>query len=489
MSITFNDIPGNLRVPFVAVEFDATLASQGSQLLAYSGLLIGQSLVTGTAGDDTLHKVTSAEAVATLAGRGSILHRMAIAWFASNTFTELWIGVVPDGGTQAEGTLQIGTGTATAGGTIALYLGGVRIGVAVNVGDDQDAIAAAVVVAVNLLTDLPVTAAAVADLITFTFNNGGLVGNEYDIRLNHNDGEALPAGIPVEVIVPMASGATAPSLTNIIAALGDQWFQVWAHPYNDATSLSAIETELARRFGPTTMIDGVAFTSLAGTFSELSSLGTGRNSPHSSIVAQAGKLPLTPPMEYAAEVGAIAAKEGQKDPARPFQTLALVNARPPAESDLFTLEERNLLLFDGIATSRANVNTAQLDRLITTFQTNASGGDSTAFLDVTTMLTLLFLRYSFRTRMQARYPRHKLADNGTRFGPGQFVITPLIGKAEALGWFREQEERGLVENFAQFKADLVVLRSPSDPNRLEFLLPPDLINQLIVTAAKIQFRL
>jgi phage tail sheath gpL-like len=35
----------------------------------------------------------------------------------------------------------------------------------------------------------------------------------------------------------------------------------------------------------------------------------------------------------------------------------------------------------------------------------------------------------------------------------------------------------------------VVERNAADPNRLDFLLPPDLINGFIVGAANIQFRL
>jgi phage tail sheath gpL-like len=101
----------------------------------------------------------------------------------------------------------------------------------------------------------------------------------------------------------------------------------------------------------------------------------------------------------------------------------------------------------------------------------------------------MILRFDFRTLMQTKYPRHKLADDATAFGAGQEVMTPQLGKAEALNWFRNNEERGLVENFDQFKADLVVVRNIPDPDRLDFLLPPDLINQLIVTAAQIQFRL
>ncbi|MNG29476.1 Phage tail sheath protein [compost metagenome] len=62
-------------------------------------------------------------------------------------------------------------------------------------------------------------------------------------------------------------------------------------------------------------------------------------------------------------------------------------------------------------------------------------------------------------------------------------------KAEALAKFREWEELGLVENIDDFKANLVAERNASDPNRLDVLLPPDLVNQLRIIANKIQFRL
>jgi phage tail sheath gpL-like len=131
----------------------------------------------------------------------------------------------------------------------------------------------------------------------------------------------------------------------------------------------------------------------------------------------------------------------------------------------------------------------QLDRIITTYQTNAAGAEDTAYLDATTMLTLLYFRYSWRVRLMTRYPRHKLASDGARFGPGQAVMTPALGRAEALFWFQEMEELGLAEGFDQFKQDLVVERNQANPNRLDVLLPPDLVNQLIVTASKVQFRL
>jgi phage tail sheath gpL-like len=265
---------------------------------------------------------------------------------------------------------------------------------------------------------------------------------------------------------------------------------VWAHPYIDSTNLTAIETELASRFGPLRSIDGIAITSAAGSFSTLTTLGDGRNSQHSVIVAQPGATPLTPPMEFAAEVAALVALHGAADPARPFQTLAMTRVMAPAEDDQWSLDERNLMLYDGIATTkRAAGGVVQLERIITTYQTSPAGAADTAYLDATTLLTLLYLRYDWRTRIQARYPRHKLANDGTRFGSGQAIVTPKLMEGEALGWFRDMESLGLVEGFGQFERDLVVERNVADPNRIDVLLPPDLINSLIVTAAQIQFRL
>jgi phage tail sheath gpL-like len=490
MAISFGSVPSNLRVPFVTAEFDATRAQQGPGLLPYKALIIGQKRTAGTATANSIQRVTTADQVATLAGRGSLLHRQAIAYFKNNRYTETWIGVLDDAvaGVAATGTITV-TGPATAAGTINLYLGGNLVQVAVASGDAATAVATAIAAAINANLDLPVTATPASAVVTITHRHKGAATNDFDLRANYQDGEKLPAGIGL-AFVAMASGTTNPVLTSLLAALGDNWFHVWTHPYTDATSLTAIEAELSSRFGPMRMIDGVAITSATGTQSTLGTLGDGRNSPHSCIAAQPGKNPLTPPSEFAAAVAGVVAFYGAQDPARPLQTLPVVGVLAPAEADRFTLTERNLELFDGISTSKVVAGgQVQLERVVTTYQTNSAGGADTAYLDATTMLTLMYLRYAFRNRILGRYPRHKLANDGTHFGAGQAVITPKIGKAEAVAWFRDMEELGLVENFEQFKTDLLVERNGTDPNRLDFLLPPDLINGLIVGAANIQFRL
>lgn len=486
LGITFNSIPTALRVPFVAVEFSASQATQGPSILQYTAILIGQKLAAGSATANSIVTIVSVDDAIAKCGRGSMLHRMAIAWFANNTLTPVKIGVLSDNGAgvAATGTLTL-TGPATAAGTIALYLGGVRIAVAVASGDSANSIAAAINAAINAATDLLVTSGVSTNVVTLTFNHKGDIGNQFDIRLNYQDGEALPAGVGL-TIVAMASGATNPTLTTLIANMGDTWWQVWAFPYTDATSLTAIENELSSRSGPMRMIEGIAFTAKNDTFANMATLGNGRNSGFVSIV-NVDQSP-TPCMEYAAAVAAVVATAGQADPARPFQTLQLAAVLPPALVDQGTLSERNTLLYDGISTTQTIGGIVQLERMITTYKTTSTGSPDTSYLDVTTRLTLLYLRYSFRARIAARYPRHKLADNTTKIGPGQPVMTPNLGAAEAVAWARDMEALGLIENADAFKDNLVVTRN-ADANRLDFLLPPNIMNQLIVTAAQFQFRL
>jgi phage tail sheath gpL-like len=68
-------------------------------------------------------------------------------------------------------------------------------------------------------------------------------------------------------------------------------------------------------------------------------------------------------------------------------------------------------------------------------------------------------------------------------------VTPKVIRAELIALFIQWMEAGLVEGLAQFKKDLLVERNTSDPNRVDAIIPPDVINQFRVFAASLQFRL
>jgi phage tail sheath gpL-like len=164
--------------------------------------------------------------------------------------------------------------------------------------------------------------------------------------------------------------------------------------------------------------------------------------------------------------------------------------KAPARGDRYTLTERNTLLYSGIATVRVSTAGAvTVERLVTTYRTNEAGGTDPAYLDVETLMTLQYIRWDWRNYILNKFPRHKLADDGTRYAPGQAVVTPLTMKAEVIAKFTDWEALGLVEGFAQFKRDLIVERNAQDRNRIDVLMPPDIINQLRTMGAKIAWLL
>lgn len=486
MTISFNSIPSANRVPFVFVEFDNSNAIQGSQILQFRSLLIGGKLAAGTAPAGVPVRVTSVAQAKTLFGAGSILAQMVEAYIARDNFTELWTLPLADNGsgTSATGTLAV-TGTATAAGAVNLMIAGRRVQVAVTNGATATTVATAIAAAVNAAADLPVTATASTGNVTLTAKNKGTTGNDIDVRLNYYDGETTAAGISV-AITAMANGANNPDLTGALAALGDEWYHCIASAYRDAANLSALTAEMDSRWGPTRQIDGHVFMGAFGSLAALSTLGESVNSKHLTFIPTQNSP--TPSWEVAAESTAIAAFYGAIDPARPLQTLEYTWMKAPAVTGRFTQSERNILLYDGISTWRVNSGGVPVvERFITAYKTNAAGADDPSYLDVETLFTLQYIRWDWRNHVMRKFPRHKLADDGTRFGQGQTVVTPKIMKAEAIAKFADWELAGLVEGREQFKRDLVVERNASDRNRLDMLLPTDLVNQFRVAGVKIGF--
>jgi phage tail sheath gpL-like len=178
------------------------------------------------------------------------------------------------------------------------------------------------------------------------------------------------------------------------------------------------------------------------------------------------------------------------DPARPLQSLHLENIIPAKGQDRFLLSQLNILSLAGIATQRTlQDGVPMITRETTTYTLNLYGNTDDAYTDVTTLATLAKLLRNQRQAITSKYPRHKLANDGTRFGAGQAIVTPKIIKAELVAQYRMDEFNGLVEDAINFKNNLIVERDPNDPNRVNVLYPPDLVNQLRVFAVLAQFRL
>lgn len=487
-NITFNTIPIEIRTPGQYIEIDNSKALSGLPNMNRRMLFIGNKLAAGTSAANVLQRINSAAEAAALFGRGSVLHEMLTYARNANKTSDIWAIALDDLGAGVAGVQTITVTVTTAQpGTISLYINGQKISVGVSAGDTVATIATAIAAAINAWLDGPVTASAAAGVVTVTARHKGQFTADIDLRANYYPDEKLPTGVTL-AFATTTPGSGNPDVASALAAISQEAFYTIVTPYNDASNVAKVEAELNTRWGGMDMRTGHLFFGYDGTQGQITTYGSARNNPHSSFVGV--KNPPQAPYIWASVLAAVAEFSGAIDPARPFQTLALPGLLPPAAADLFTRLERDLNLRDGCSTFLVDQGgNVLIERVVTTYQVNAYGLDDISYLDLETKWTVDYMRFAFRAAVAFAFPRHKLADDGTNFAPGQAVATPNTIRSVLLATARQLELVGLLEGFEQFKTDLIVVRSESDPNRVNAILPPDVVNQFRVFAGAVQFRL
>lgn len=91
--------------------------------------------------------------------------------------------------------------------------------------------------------------------------------------------------------------------------------------------------------------------------------------------------------------------------------------------------------------------------------------------------------------IQTTFPRMKLVADADRLSAGQAAVSPRQIRGAIIAKYGELERRGLVENADAFAESLIVEKSATDPNRVDVLAKPDLVNQLRIVAMRAQFLL
>lgn len=492
MTISFNNFPSNIKVPLFYAEVDSSAANTIQD--SGASLIIAYPLADSSIERNKLIIMPSADLAKKLAGRGSQLSRMVESYRNIDNFGELFVIAVdePTAGSNATGNIQI-SGTAEETGTLTLYIGNSKIQSQVTVSDSAEIIANGLHNAINTHLDLPVTAALNNSTITLTAKNKGLSGNDIPLCFNYYGtvgGEDTPDGLNI-VINQMSGGTGTPNLTPVIAAMGDKLLDFIAFPFNDLSSLATFNHEMddtTGRWSYARQLYGHAYTAKKGNLTELVEFGDKLNYQHITVAGYESRV-QTGLDELIAMRTARNAIFIRNDPARPTQSGMLNGALPASDSNQFTLTEQQSLLSHGIATAYVSSGNLLIQRDITTYQRNSYGIADNSYLDSETLHTLAYVLRKLRSVITSKYPRHKLANDGTRFGAGQAIITPAVAKAEINATYRQLELMGLVENFDVFKKNLIVERNINDPNRLDVLFPPDLVNQLRVFAVLAQFRL
>lgn len=481
MALQFNQIPGNIRVPFVRFEVNAGVAPyQSIQRL----VLIGQKTTEGIALADTPLLVSQNEDA--LFGRGSQLAAMYKIARQNAPFQEIWAIPLADagGGTAATGSITIsGTAPVTYPGSIVVYIGGKRVVVPVTTLMTGANIATALAAAINDCPGIQVSAAVdgtTTTKVNITALNKGTLGNSIRIETRYfaDDGEFTDNLVTV---VQLTTGAGDPSITTAISNMGDDPWHWIVMPYCTSAMLNEIEAWLDARWGPMSQTYGHCITAFSGTAGETQTFTSARNSWHTSIMP-VNKGPQ-PTYLWAAAVGAQAAAHLQSAPelSRPLQTVALAGIMPPKQrADRWSDVQRQSFYYAGASGYRVQDGQVQIDRLITTYQRNAWGSPDQSWLDINTIAQLMYGLPAIMAYMTQVYPRAALVDKNPNNIQG-FVTADDIRLA-FIHIYKQLEGIGVFENSDLFAQLIICERNATDPNRVDTYLPLDHVNALRVLA-------
>jgi phage tail sheath gpL-like len=343
-----------------------------------------------------------------------------------------------------------------------------------------------------------------ASQVNIECNWEGISGNDIPMMLNYygsRGGDVTPVGLGITVDPFLSGGTGTPDFAAAINNLGNEPYEFVAMPYTDSDSLFIWEQEYGfsdtGRWGWERQLFGHIFSARRGHstgsaddgYADLVQWGETNNSGVVSVMAFEFAT-QSPMFEAAAAYAAKAQRALVNDPARPLQSLSLNQIKLAPIHQRFDFPELNSLASNGLAIQMPGSDgQPMIAREQTTYQWNLYGATDDAYELVTTLATLARLIRNQRQAITSKFPRVKLADDGTRFGPGQAIVTPGIIKGELIAEYVQDMWDGLVENLSAFKANLLVERDPNDPNRLNVLYGPDLINQLRIFAVLAQFRL
>ncbi|WP_025918205.1 phage tail sheath subtilisin-like domain-containing protein [Herminiimonas sp. CN] len=489
-NVSFREIPADVLVPGQYIEIDGSRADSGTPPIPRKIVIIGQKLDAGTAVTlmPTEVPVATPDQVTQLGGRGSLLAQMAAEAFKAHPYGKFTIIAADDlvAGVAATGSI-LAAGPATASGTIALYIDGTLVQVGVTSGDTAIQIAANIATQINANPDLPlsVPVAPTTATLALVARHKGESGNDLDVRHSFYLGQNLPSGVALTV-TPMAGGTGNPDIGPLLAAIKGDDRIVLISPWTDSSNMVKIEADFADRYGPMKQQESHCFAALSGSFATLVTYGAGRNSPHVSIIPREGNM--IAPWRIAASVAGLCALRGSGDPARPYFGMVLPGIPAPAEVARFDQPTRNNLLKNGISTLRYDAGgNAMIEMVSTTYKTNSFGVPTRAYFKLQSKWTADYFRYAWKVLIATRYPDFKLADDGTNFAPGQPIVTPSVLKIETIALARTLEYAGIIENVDEFKKTLLILRSIANPNQVNAVASPNLVNQFDVFAAAVKF--
>lgn len=438
-------------------------------------LLVGQLGPSATATSGVVLdniKQYSKSTLKSLLGQGELYQR-ALAFLGPNGgYSKVDVlGVSPAGGTTAAaaaGSLAI-TGTATAAGTLTISLVDAKIfTVTVSIPSGSTATAAGdlVAAAINALVDKVFTAVNTTGTVAITASDKGTVGNYWGIRVSGS-----VAGLAV-VVTQFTGGATDPTVTGILDAIGSRRYTGISWPeYWDASKAEVVDL-LEKRFNAANSIqDGVAFIGKSLTYANALSYSSGLNT-QVLVAMGSGKVATGPaclrPADWVAAefmgirarrltTGApiadyIVATSGPLDAFGGGHTASLPYFNTPlndtplsnitdgyADTEQLDLINSGFTVY-GVSPSEADVVMGQV---VTTYKTDAAGNENVSFKYLNYVDTGSVCREVFFRVLRSTFSQSRLTDGDLI--PGLNMANAGSIRATLSSIYRTLANAGLVQ--------------------------------------------
>lgn len=491
----------------VYAEFDPSQANTAIQQLR--ALVIGQILSSGTATPNVPFLAFSQAQVNAACGVNSMAALMYQAYRLQDPYGECWIGPLSD---NAGGTAQTQTilpvGTATAAGTLSLYIGGIAVPVSVNLGDTPTIMGTNIAAAINaigspivspagaLLTansvGIPVSAVAASGTVTLTNAHKGVAVADIDMRVNYLgvvNNEVLPPGLTGVTFATVTAGTLNPVLTTLLANCGEQPYDFIVNPYTDATSLAAIAAFLSDQSGRWSAIEmlyGHSFGAFRGTAGARATFGNAQNLQHQSILGWFDS-PTSTWISAADWAGAHAVRI-RVNPAQGVADQVLNTLAPPVASR-DTPATRNVMLYDGMSTMFVDpAGVSHIDRSITTYQLNPAGQPDNSYLNTNLLFQAAYAARYIKSQLTSQFiaPGKILVIDGTTIPPGAPATTPSLIFQAVVAMYAYLASVFIVQDVATFSKQGYA--ASGTKGQVLLFLPFNFSDQVIQIAGLIQFQ-
>ncbi|MGC6061350.1 phage tail sheath subtilisin-like domain-containing protein [Enterobacter kobei] len=468
--IAFDTIPGGTRKPGVYMEFNTRLAVNTLPGNPQRVLVIGPMLSSGLATPLTPVSVFSDKEAEVYFGAGSLAAAMAKAAIDANSYLQLdVIGIAEaegEAGVAAGGSLAI-TGPATKAGTLSVWIAGEQVAVNVAVGDTPETLIPALVAAMSKKTGLLVHGVYDTEnkLLTFAALSKGEWGNGITLSAT-----TTATGLTLTV-TPMAGGEMDPDIQPALDAVFAAGHNIIICPFSSDAALAALSEHLTSTGHAMEQRGAVGCAGWTGSLGTGVTLATNVNDGRISIPWYRGSVRL--PAILAAAYGAVMA--GVEDPARPLNTLPLNGMDVVAMNQREGRNEQENALHNGLTPIEVGPgNTVQIVRAVSTYTVNPQDVEDVSLLDITSIRTLDYTRKACRERISLRFPNEK---NTAR-------IRDKV-KSELYDVLLRLDAAEILENVAANKDRLIVQQSGTDVNRVDAVIPADVVNGLHVFAGRI----